>query len=249
MADRNKKGGDYTATDKYAVAIEELDFIAVNCGEEEEDPFWLAQLREDVTNMHRHHHLIKATWLEKKPDGTENAYVPGTDDNVLAGSIICRVKLKDITEKGPQMNLGLSQKQKDRILRKLAEQTAALESAGKNEPQDMTMMLDSDNETRKANLDDDDDEDDELFDEVEDDSDRDIFYDDDQEWRASTTGRVLSHNPRKKRKRAPKKAAAAAAAASGGSALDAAQGLLAQNVTVATTAAPAVAAGEVTQNI
>jgi hypothetical protein len=50
--------------------------------------------------MHRHHHLIKATWLEKKPDGTENAYVPGTDDNVLAGSIICRVKLKDITDKG-----------------------------------------------------------------------------------------------------------------------------------------------------
>ena len=47
---------------------------------------------------------------------------------------------------------------------------------------------------------------------------------------------------RKKRKRAPKKPAA------GGSAIQAAEGLLAQNVAVATNVAPA-AAGEVTQNI
>jgi len=188
----------YTAVDKYAVAIEELDFIAVNCGEEEEDSFWLAQLREDVTNLHRHHHLIKCTWLEKKPDGAENAYVPGTDDTVLAGSIICRVKLKDITETGPQMVLGLSQKQKDRILRKLAEQTQALESGAADDGRDMSMMLDSDQEARKASREEDE-EDDEAFG-TGDDSDAEIFYDDDQEWRASTTGRVASNRPRKRRK-------------------------------------------------
>jgi hypothetical protein len=171
--------------DKYDAVFEELDFIAVNCGEEEEDPFWCAQLREDVTNMHAHHHLIQCTWLENEPK-RKGVYIPGNDDTVLAGSIICRVQMKDTSgtaETGPQTVFSLSQKQKDRALRKLVEQTTALAKLPDDEPQDMLLMHDSDNESHGVA----EDEKDGLFDAR---IDLDEDEDDDKEWRSATNGRL-----------------------------------------------------------
>ena len=85
-------------------------------------------------------------------------------------------------ETGPQTVFSLSQKQKDRALRKLVEQTTALAKLPDDEPQDMLLMHDSDNESHGVA----EDEKDGLFDAR---IDLDEDEDDDKEWRSATNRR------------------------------------------------------------
>ena len=145
-----KEGKNYVAEESYAVLFEELDFIAVNSPKESKDKFWIAQLSEDVTGLHEHHHLLKVTWLEEEIHEDDDIpgvfYVPGAPDSILAASIICRVGLKEEQPKENRSVFSLAPKDSNRISRKLKEQTAALRHMKQKDKPSMALMLDSETE-------------------------------------------------------------------------------------------------------
>jgi hypothetical protein len=66
---------------------------AVNCDESTGESYWLAQIRQDVYFDTALEAGVHVTWLEKQDLSSD--YIPGTDDRVEAGAIICRVELEE----------------------------------------------------------------------------------------------------------------------------------------------------------
>ena len=106
--------------------LEELDFVAVACDESSGEAFFVAQIREDyfLSAGTAETDTVECTWLEKKT-GSAMVYVPGCDDEFEAGSLICRVALTPMGD-----DFSLPTKQKERVLRHLAEQTAVGQTSG-----------------------------------------------------------------------------------------------------------------------